>query len=73
MGKWIGILERILLLTLVLHDAWGAIGFVLAAKSVARFKELDDRRFGEYYLVGTLTSVLVAVASGLAVSWVLGF
>jgi hypothetical protein len=73
MGKWIGILERILLLTLVLHGAWSAIGFVLAAKSVARFKELDDRRFGEYYLVGTLTSVLVAVGTGLAVRWLLGF
>lgn len=32
----------------------------LAAKSIARFKELEDRAFAEYYLVGTLMSVAVA-------------
>ena len=41
----------------------GAIGFVLAAKSLARFKQLDDRDFAEKYLVGTLLSVLIALLS----------
>jgi hypothetical protein len=36
-------------------------------EGIARFEELRDRAFAEYYLVGTLASVLVAVASGLAV------
>jgi hypothetical protein len=72
MGRTIGILERILLLTLVIFAQWGAIGLVLAAKSVARFKDLDKRTFSEYYLIGTLTSVLVAVASGLLVRGLLG-
>jgi hypothetical protein len=67
MGRMIGILERMILLTLVLVEQWGAVGFVLAAKSIARFRELDDRAFSEYYLIGTLASVLVAVGSGLAV------
>jgi len=66
-GQTIGILERMLVLTLVLLDQWGALGLVLAAKSIARFKELEDRAFGEYYLIGTLTSLLVATATGLTV------
>lgn len=67
MGRLIGILERTLLLTLVLTDQWGALGLVLAAKSIARFRDLQERNFAEYYLVGTLASVLVAVITGLTV------
>lgn len=65
MGRMIGILERMLVVTLVLIDQWGALGLILAAKSIARFKDLEKRRFGEYYLVGTLTSFLIAIASAL--------
>lgn len=64
-GHVIGILERMAMLTLVWLGQWSALGFVLAAKSVARFKELENRDFAETYLVGTLTSFLVACASGL--------
>ncbi len=64
-GRLIGILERMIVLTLVWQDQWSAVGLVLAAKSLARFKELEDRGFGEVYLVGTLASVIVAGASGL--------
>jgi len=64
-GHVIGILERMAMLTLVWLGEWSALGFVLAAKSVARFKELENREFAEAYLVGTLTSFLVAGASGL--------
>ncbi len=66
-GRTIGILERAILLTLVIMGQWGALGFVIAAKSIARFKDLDKRDFSERYLIGTLTSVAVAIASGLAV------
>lgn len=67
MGRAIGILERMVLLTLVLLGQWGALGLALAFKSIARFKDLDQRHFSEYYLIGTLTSLLVAIASGLVV------
>ena len=66
-GRTIGVLERFILLTLVILGQWGALGFVIAAKSIARFKDLDQRDFSERYLIGTLTSVAVAIASGLAV------
>lgn len=66
-GRLIGILERMLGLVLVLMGQWAALAVVLAAKSIARFEELRDRPFAEYYLVGTLASLLVAVLTGLAV------
>jgi hypothetical protein len=71
-GHLIGVLERMAMLTLVWLDQWSALGFVLAAKSVARFKELEDRAFAETYLVGTLTSFLVAGASGLLLKSLVG-
>lgn len=65
-GKCIGLLERAIILVLVMRGEMTAVGFVLAAKSIARFKQLDDRTFAEYYLVGTLISTLMAIAGGLA-------
>jgi hypothetical protein len=62
-GEAIGILERLLIVTLVLAGAEAAIGLVIAAKTLARFKQLDDRDFAEYYLLGTLASVAVATIS----------
>ena len=53
-GATIGILERILIVVFVLTGTEAAIGFVVAAKTLARFRLLDDRDFAEYYLLGTL-------------------
>ena len=64
-GSTIGILERILIVVFVLTGTDVAIGFVVAAKTLARFKLLDDRAFAEYYLLGTLASVGVAIVSAL--------
>ena len=58
-------MERLILITLVVADAISAIGFVLAAKSLARYQELNNREFAEYYLVGTLTSFTLALFAGL--------
>jgi hypothetical protein len=60
-GKVIGILERILIYVAVLSNQVAAIGLVLAAKGFVRFKEMDDRRFAEYVLIGTLLSALTAI------------
>jgi hypothetical protein len=64
-GATIGALERLLIVALLLTGAEAAVGFVIAAKTIARFKQLDDRGFAEYYLLGTLASVSVALGSGL--------
>jgi hypothetical protein len=70
-GEAIGVLERLLIVTFMLIGAEAAVGFVIAAKTLARFKQLDDRGFAEYYLLGTLASVSVAIISGLLARWVL--
>ena len=60
-GSWIGILEREIILILGIMNQFGAIGFVLAAKSMARFKQLEDKSFAEKYLIGTLLSAMIAL------------
>jgi hypothetical protein len=72
-GRLIGMLERLLLFTLALLGQWGAVGFILAAKSVARFDKLKRQDYADYYLIGTLASLLVAVLSGLAAGRVLAY
>lgn len=64
-GRLIGILERTITLILILAGQWAAMALLATAKSVARFDDLKDREFAEYYLVGTLTSLLVAILIGL--------
>src|SRR5207244_6722972 len=64
-GSTIGVLERILIVVFVLTGTDVAIGFVVAAKTLARFRQLDDRAFAEYYLLGTLASVSVAIVTAL--------
>jgi|GEM_PF-103043 len=71
LGKAVGILERLVLLTLVAVEALPALGFVLAAKSLARYQELNNREFAEYYLVGTLASFALAFFGGLGLQAVL--
>jgi hypothetical protein len=60
-GSLIGILEREIILVLGLMGQYSAIGFVLAAKSLARFKQLEERDFAEKYIVGTLLSAFIAI------------
>lgn len=60
-GYFIGIFERLITVTLVLLGQFGALGFVITAKSLARFKQLEVQGFAEKYLVGTLLSVTLAL------------
>lgn len=60
-GRMIGKLERVIISVLVLYNQMGAIGFVLTAKSIARYKQLEDKNFAEKYLVGTLASAAIAL------------
>jgi hypothetical protein len=70
-GVTIGVVERVLVVVLILGRAEPAIGLVIAAKTIARFRQLEERHFAERYLVGTLASVAIAVASGLLVRYAL--
>lgn len=61
-GRLIGLLERIFVFLFVLLNQYAAIGFILAAKGVARFQDFKSRTFAEYVLIGTLLSALLAMA-----------
>jgi len=62
-GKIIGVIERLFFYFFVLTNNYGSIAFILAAKAFTRFRELEDRDFAEYVLIGTLLS------SSLSIFW----
>ncbi len=61
-GQLIGSLERLLITALLALRQYSAIAIVFTAKSIARFRQLEDREFAEYYITGTLLSVVTAIA-----------
>ena len=65
-GHVIGNMERMLTLVFVMLEQYEAIGFLLAAKSLLRFRETDTVK-SEYVLVGTLLSFGIAILLGVAV------
>lgn len=63
-GSFIGLLERIIIITLLSINQYSAIGLVLTAKSIARYKRIaDEQSFAEYYLLGTLLSTIIVLVS----------
>lgn len=60
-GTWIGLLERTLIFILVLADQFGAIGFLIAAKSILRFQYAKERSHSEIVIIGTLASFTWAI------------
>lgn len=69
-GKYIGILERLLVFTFIMMSHWEGVGFMIAAKSVFRFSDLaqaKQRKLTEYVLIGTLLSFGVAILLGILI------
>ena len=63
-GAVIGTLERMLTAVLFLLGQYGAISVVFAGKTLTRYQKIaESPEFGEYYLTGTLGSLLLAVVS----------
>ena len=70
-GKYIGILERLLVFVFIIVNHWEGVGFMIAAKSVFRFSDLAEakqRKLTEYVLIGTLLSFGIAVLTGILVN-----
>jgi len=61
MGSVIGMLERLVIITLGIMGLYTSIALVITAKSIARFKQLENKDFAEKYLIGTLLSLLIAI------------
>jgi hypothetical protein len=67
-GRWIGMIERVLILTFVLVNQYAGIGFLIAAKSILRFGDIknpENRKEAEYILIGTMISFIVAILTGI--------
>lgn len=64
-GKVIGIMERFLVLSLILVGQYSAVGLIIAAKSILRFR---DNKKNEYVLVGTMLSFGIATILGILIS-----
>ena len=67
-GAMIGTLERYIMIILLSLGQFGALALVMAAKSISRYEMLKDKDFAEYYLLGTLLSILIVL-----VVWLLLF
>lgn len=68
-GALIGILERLIILIMISQNQYSAIGFVLTSKSIARYnKIIENPQFSEYYLLGTLLSMLLVITTYFIIS-----
>jgi len=81
-GRWIGMLERILIITFIFINQYIGIGFLIAAKSLLRLIDKPENAFGtskpfssrkhtEYVLIGTFLSFAIAILTGLVINWLL--
>jgi hypothetical protein len=66
-GRVIGVLERLLIFFGLTASSWEILAGVVALKTVARYRKLDEQNRAEYFLIGSLASILWAVVvTGLA-------
>ncbi len=66
-GKYIGILERLLIVVFINTGFPEGIGYLLAAKSIFRFGDLTnskEKKLTEYILIGTFMSFAIAIIVG---------
>jgi hypothetical protein len=73
-GTLLGWLERTLYFAFLLAGQPTAAAFALTAKSAARFPALqrDEEGLAEYYLIGSLSSLVIAVVAALLTRLTLG-
>lgn len=68
-GRIIGILERGLVAIGIIAMRWEVMAAVIALKTVARYKELEEQIQAEYFLIGSMASLLWAVLVTGALVW----
>ncbi|AKA36405.1 DUF3307 domain-containing protein [Flagellimonas lutaonensis] len=68
-GRLIGLTERWLILVFVFINQFAAVGFLLASKSILRYKSEQEEGFNktEYVLIGTLLSFGLGIGSAILV------
>lgn len=73
LGTYLGWIERALVFTFIAAGQPEAAALAITVKSLVRLPDIrDDKSFGQYVMMGTMTSLLVAVIAGLVVRIALG-
>ena len=71
-GMWIGILERVAFTAAILSARFELAAVVVAIKALGRYPEIrENPAVSERFIIGTLTSLLVAGACGAVCAWLL--
>lgn len=63
-GKFIGNLERFLVFVSIIVNQWSLLAIIVALKTIARYTELDDQEKAEYFLIGSMLSLIWAILLG---------
>ena len=68
-GRVIGVLERLLIMIGLAASSLEVMIAVIALKSVARYNKLDQQEFAEYFLIGSMASILWAAVLTIVMIW----
>lgn len=75
-GKYIGIIERLLIVIFIISNFFEGIGYLLAAKSIFRFGDLTnskEKKLTEYIVLGTFVSFLLGILIGFGLKFALQY
>jgi hypothetical protein len=64
-GTLIGQVERVIVVLIVMTGNYATLAFFFAAKGLIRSRELEDRTLADYFLLGSLSSFLLALVAGM--------
>jgi len=63
-GMYIGYLERLLIGVFMISGIYAGLGLLGTLKTLARFKQLENREITEYFILGTMLSMLLGILFG---------
>lgn len=63
-SRYIGILERCIVMILVISNNYSSIAIILTGKSLARMGDFKDRDFAVKFIVGTFLSIFIGIIGG---------
>ncbi|MGM7701477.1 DUF3307 domain-containing protein [Pseudalkalibacillus sp. Hm43] len=63
-GRYIGMIERVLIMIFIVQGIPHGMTFLIAVKSLTRFKQFESKSFAEYYLIGSLLSAGIGIVLG---------
>lgn len=72
-GLYIGWVERALIGIFMVMAIHTSLALLATLKTLARFKQLENRANAEYFILGTLLSILLGVSFGAMMYWIVRY